>query len=288
MRGRPLRRECLVALIVLFAIPLALFMTRSIELEGGVSLWKALFLAVSYSLLGVGAFTLLLRQSEERACGKDGEALDEGLDLRRTSRVEVALIEDPVESEDERFRREIEEALPNEISEVREWVEVERALKRGEEVASGYDAQVLLERCLEKAEALSGLDHLSSTPERFRELSLETYAIDLRRLFDTLRQETGALVVLYSCTERRLLFANDAVRSLFAWSPDRFIKDFFSLIRGGKGQWEDAMENLIEGQSTALRLVLQCKGGEEKLIRSTWGVISAGAFQSLRVGILFV
>jgi PAS domain-containing protein len=156
-----------------------------------------------------------------------------------------------------------------------------------QEVRTQYDAYVLLQKCLHVAQNLTGALHLGGNSSRFRDLSLDSYAIDLRRLFDSFRNETASVIILYSQTERRLLFANDLVRSYLGWSPERFVKDFGQIVQGGKPEWEAATATLTANREAHLRLVMRSKNGQDMLIHSCIGIVPSGAFQGLIIGILY-
>lgn len=171
-------------------------------------------------------------------------------------------------------------------SEVEEWVD-QLPASSDLEVRTQYDANVLLKRSLQTAQSLTAAHHMPGRPGRFRDLSLESLTIDLRRLFDRLRLETSGVVCLYSRSEHRLLFANEPVRTLFGWSPERFVKEFPSLMAGGFREWEEAVHNLNPGHERRLRLVIKSKSGADVLIHALIGLVPQGAFEGHVIAVFY-
>lgn len=170
--------------------------------------------------------------------------------------------------------------------EVDQWVE-SLPLSSDEGVRTQYDAFVLLHRCLKIAQSLAGASHFSGGAGHFSELSLSNTTIDLRRLFDRLRSETGAVVVAYSRAENRLLFANAVTRSLFGWSSERFARDFSSLLQGGRREWEEAVQTLQADEEATLRLVLRDKAGCDLLVQCCMAMVAKGAFRGCILAVLY-
>lgn len=170
--------------------------------------------------------------------------------------------------------------------EVDEWVD-QLPASSDPEVRTQYDASLLLKRSLQTAQSLTAAHYMPGRSGRFRDLSLESLTIDLRRLFDRLRHESGGVVCVYSRAEHRLLFANERVRALFGWSPERFVKEFQTLIAGGVREWEEAVHNLRAGHERQLRLVVRSKTGSEVLVHSLLGLVPQGAFEGHVIAIFY-
>lgn len=170
--------------------------------------------------------------------------------------------------------------------EVDQWVET-LPLSSDQGVRSQYDALILLRRCLQVAQGLTGAGHFSGGAGRFRELSLTNATIDLRRLFDRLRSETGGVVIAFSRAENRLLFANPATRTLFGWSSERFTKDFSLLIQGGRSEWETAVQTLQPQEEVAVRLVIRDKAGRDLLVQCCMAMVDRGPFRGSILAVLY-
>lgn len=161
------------------------------------------------------------------------------------------------------------------------------AVSSNKEVHTPYDAAVQLHKCIEKAQKLRGVNHLGGATSRFSTISLEHYAIDLRRLFDSFRNETSCTVLIYSLTEKKLLFVNNQIKNSLGWSPEKFVKDFHNLIHKGKREWKQSLENLKHSPESQSRLLFQTKSGKERLVHCHLGVVPKGAFANHVIGVLF-
>ncbi len=161
-------------------------------------------------------------------------------------------------------------------------------LSPSQEVSS-YDLSLQLQRYLQLAQNFTGADHFgtgSGKSARYLDLSFESYAIDLRRLFDRLRDETTGIIFVYSQTEGRFLFINNLVKNYLGWSADKFMKDFPQLIEAGYPDWSQALARLPASRESQLRLVLRSKSGEEILFQCFMGIVSQGPFLNHVIGIL--
>lgn len=161
------------------------------------------------------------------------------------------------------------------------------AVASNKEIHTPYDAAVQLQKCIEVAQNLKGINHLGGKSSRFSKISLDHYTIDLRRLFDSFRNENSCNIIVYSQAKNRLLFANNHVKNILGWSPEKFVKDFNSLIQKGKAEWEEALEQLQYAKESQTRLLIQARSGEDILIHCHLGEISQGVFKNHIIGILF-
>lgn len=160
---------------------------------------------------------------------------------------------------------------------------------RKERAATPFDLSHALGRYLETAEKFTGVDHLGylgGKSPRFLDVSVDTYAIDLRRFFDTLREENSHVLFVYSQMEQKLLFVNNHVRTVLGWNPDKFIKDFPQLVEDGFNQLQEAMGRINSVKESQLRLAIRCKTGQDQLFHCFLGAISHGPFLNHVIGIL--
>lgn len=142
-----------------------------------------------------------------------------------------------------------------------------------------FDLSTQLERYIGIAQKFTGADHLGyvgGKGPRFSDSS--SYAIDLRRLFDSFRDETTGLLLIYSPLEQKLLFVNNFVKHLLGWPPEKFLKDFSQLVEMGYKEWGDAIERLSSVREAQTKLVIRGKNGDKILFTCTMGVIYQGPF----------
>ncbi len=155
-------------------------------------------------------------------------------------------------------------------------------------VYTHYDAAVQLQKSLDVAKKLTGASHLSDgESSRFRDLSMDSYAIDLRRLFDSLRSDTQATILLYSQKEGKLLFVNNQVQGLAGWTPEKFVKDFPQLIQSSFAEWKHAIGQLSEQSEVQVRLLTKGRDGGDLPLHCYLGVIPEGAFSGHVIGVLY-
>jgi uncharacterized protein YhaN len=154
-------------------------------------------------------------------------------------------------------------------------------------VLSQYDATVHLHKCIDVAKKLTGASHLAGNQSRFLDLSVDSYAIDLRRLIDSLRNENAATILLYSIKENKLLFVNNQIKTLVGWSPEKFMKDFPNLIQEGVSEWKHAVKSLPEKGEANIRMILKTKNNENAVVHCVLGEIPDGVFKDHVVAIFY-
>jgi PAS domain-containing protein len=153
-------------------------------------------------------------------------------------------------------------------------------------IHSQVDAAYLLKRCIHTAQKMSGAHYQGNEPSRYRDLSSH-YMIDLRRLFDSLRNETEAIVLVYSQKENKVLFVNSQAKHLLGWSAEKFMQDFFSIIQEGMNEWNQALSQLSVQPDAPIRLLTKTKNGEECLLQCHLGLVPTGLFKGYVIGILY-
>lgn len=149
------------------------------------------------------------------------------------------------------------------------------------------DAKRQLRRCLDIAQKITGSYHIGGYQSRFRDMALDNYALDLRRLCDSLRSEKGAAVMVYSPKESKLLFINNHVKTLFGYSPEKFMQDFESIVQEGMGEWKKIISQLALISETKTSLIIKNKNNEDVVIQCLLGMIPTGIFKNHVLGVLF-
>jgi PAS domain-containing protein len=148
---------------------------------------------------------------------------------------------------------------------------------------STEEAHQQLKRCIDIAQKLTGARHLAGDSSRFRDLSADGYALDLRRLCDSFRSEHSCMIVLYSQRENKILFVNNQVRGMLGLSPDKFLQNFPQfLAQESVQEWKGAINKASIGHKaeTTLRL-------KDHTVRCLLGAIPTGIFKTHIVGILY-
>ena len=149
------------------------------------------------------------------------------------------------------------------------------------------EAQSQLKRCVDIAQKLTGARHLAGDSSRFRDLSSDGYALDLRRLCDSLRSEQSSMILLYSQREQRLLFTNNQVRGMLGWSPEKFVQNFNSLIIRGQRDLQNTLKKTGSKGQGEVSVVMRSRAGEERCLHCLLEVIPTGLFKGHILGVLY-
>lgn len=174
-----------------------------------------------------------------------------------------------------------EQAYPIVNSQMEETITIENSIR------TPVEAINLLKKCINIAQKLTGANYYSNESSRYREFSSSYYAIDQRRLFDSLRDEAGALILVYSQKENKLLFVNNQSKTLLGWSPEKFLIDFSMIIQGDLNDWKKNLSLLAPTSDSQTRLLAKTKQGQEILLNGHLGVIPTGLFRNHVIGVFY-
>lgn len=154
-------------------------------------------------------------------------------------------------------------------------------------IRTPVEASALLRKCINMAQKLAGANYHGNESSRYRDFSSSFFAIDQRRLFDNLRGEQGALIVVYSQKENKLLFVNNEAKALLGWSPEKFVADFSSIVHEGFNDWRRALSMLANASDSQARILAKAKQGQEMILNCHLGVIPTGLFRNYVIGVLY-
>jgi len=154
-------------------------------------------------------------------------------------------------------------------------------------IHTATEAVNLLKKCINIAQKLTGANYYGNEVSRYRDFSSSHYAIDQRRLFDSLRSETSGMIVVYSQKENRLLFVNNQVKVLLGWNPDKFIADFSSILQEGLTDWKKALSTVAQATDSQVHLLAKTRNGQEMLLNCHLGIIPTGLFRHYIIGVLY-
>lgn len=151
-------------------------------------------------------------------------------------------------------------------------------------ITTEEEAERLLKRCIQIAENMTPGYKASN----LRSLSTDPYAFDLRRLSDSLRLETGALVFLYSPKEQRVQFTNKEAKPLLGWSSDRFTQEFHEILGSSLSHFEKGIGELATHPRVPLTLPFTAKNKSVVTLQGRLGTIPTGIFRSLILGVFYL
>lgn len=154
-------------------------------------------------------------------------------------------------------------------------------------IQTAQEASRLLQRCIDTAQKLTGTNYFGSETSRYRDFSTSYFAIDQRRLWDSLRSETGALLVVYSQKEQKLCFANQGTKALLGWAPERFISDFSLIIQGGINEWKKGLAATSTMSDVQIRLLAKTRQGQEVWLNGHLGAIPSGLFRGHVIALFY-
>ena len=146
-----------------------------------------------------------------------------------------------------------------------------------QQVRTQYDAYILLQRCIQKAQQLPG---------GFSDVGVDN-AMEMRQLYDAFRDETAAIVMAYSRSEGRPLFANSVVQAFCGFEPEVFVRNFEGILRGGRERWQSAIQGLGNGEEASVRLIVSASSGQSVTLDCCMGVIPSGPFKGLVVAVFY-
>ncbi len=150
-------------------------------------------------------------------------------------------------------------------------------------MSNGIAAQ--LKRCLDIAQKITGGSHYANRLSRIRDLPIDNNALDLRRLCDSLRSEASSPLWVYSQKESKLLFANQEIKNVLGWHPEKFIQNFSEIISGNPVEWQNALAQLAYKNNCQAQLNMKTKSGQSVNMECHLGVISTGLFRGHIIGI---
>lgn len=151
-----------------------------------------------------------------------------------------------------------------------------------------YDLSLQLQRYIEKAENLTGAEHLGyigGNSPRFLDMSFNGYALDRRRLFDTFKEETNNILFIYSSIEKKMLFVSPHVKVVLGWSTEKFMKEFPYLVVKGFQEWKVALAKTSSVKETQSALLIQSKSNAPHPFNCHMALISKGPFTNHVMGI---
>lgn len=154
-------------------------------------------------------------------------------------------------------------------------------LPSGTSSNTSYDFSLQLHKHIEKAENLTGMDHLGylgGKSPRFLDLSLDCYAVDRRRLFDSFKDESAGALFIYEPNEKKFLFINPSIKSMTGFTPEKFMKEYHRLVVKGYPEWVELISKLQVLKMSSVKISIYHKTGEPKPIDCYLGMLFKGPF----------
>ena len=148
------------------------------------------------------------------------------------------------------------------------------------------NAAAQLKRCIDIAQKITGGSHYRIGSPRFRELAGDNYTLDLRRLFDGLRQfENSGLILFYSQKENKILFVSNQVRNFLGWGSDKFLQNFYQIIDPSIESWKSGLSQLAFKNQAKIELSMKNRSGQDVSMHGMLGIVPTGIFRNHILGI---
>jgi len=154
------------------------------------------------------------------------------------------------------------------------------------QIRSDEEASQQLKRCLDIAQKITVSNRFNSHINTFLDSPSDSFALDLRRLCDSLRSEKNSTVLLYSPKENKLLFVNNQIRALTGWSPEKFVQNFDSLLYED-AVWKQGISSLAMRNEAQIKLSLRSKTGQDVNVNAHLGMIPTGIFKHHTIAIVY-
>jgi len=142
---------------------------------------------------------------------------------------------------------------------------------------------------LDKTKELSKTGHSAREQlelPTFLDLSLDTLAIEKRRLIDVLKAESDLPSFIINCQDAKLIFVSPGIKAVTGIAPDRFQKDFFNIVGHSKEHIRNALALLKPSEKTKIPIQLKTGPHEEHSIVLSLGVCPLLPFSRSAIGIL--
>lgn len=176
----------------------------------------------------------------------------------------------------------------NELGEIAPLIEREEDIPPSlSSIQTPEEASQQLRRCLDIAQKITGGQYMHNRPSRLKDLPVESTALEMRRLFDNLRSENQATILLYSPRENKLLFVNNPIKSLLGWPPEKFVHQFQELLSDGGESWKQSISQLAFKNEAQASLWIIARSGQRVSLNCHLGLIPTGCFRHFVLGVLY-
>lgn len=138
------------------------------------------------------------------------------------------------------------------------------------------ESSLLLKRCITLAQQHTGAWSFNPGMNRSKDLSIDSYALDQRRFFQTLSREKGGLIFIYSPKEEKILYVHPSIKTVLNLSPETFVQEFPKLI-------DIRFAEVVKKLPTTLQAQIALKM-KTQLFNCHLGIIPTGLFKNHVVG----
>lgn len=173
-----------------------------------------------------------------------------------------------------------EESLPHPT-------EIKHSQPQDFQIQTTEEASQQLRKCIDIAQKITGSHRFGGQLHSLIDSPIDSFTLDLRRLCDTLRSEHSSCILLYSPRENQLIFANNQIKALTGWSPEKFTQAFFDIVQNSN-EWKQSLASLSMRSEAQLNLNLKTKWGHEIAVHGHVGMIPTGIFRQHAIAVLYI
>lgn len=148
-------------------------------------------------------------------------------------------------------------------------------------------AKLQLKRCIDIATKMTGANYFGPNSARSNEFPVDSYNLDLRRLFDSLRDEHNYMLIVYSLKENRVLFVNNQVKNILGWTSEKFVQNSSEIIQEEHETWRTGIRQLSIQPDLQMEVAMKSKMGEAVSLQCYLGAIHTGLFRNHAIGLLY-
>ncbi|CDZ79788.1 hypothetical protein BN1013_00286 [Candidatus Rubidus massiliensis] len=160
-------------------------------------------------------------------------------------------------------------------------------LPLNQQVKSWEDASIQLKRCMELAQKQSSSNQFYANNYLYKESSLDSFALDLRTLFDNLRNENNASILFFAPKENKVLFANPPLRKVLGLNHEKISQHFFDCLDPSLEKWNKAIAQLTLKNEVKTTFEFKTKHNDKIYLNALVGVIPSGIFRNQVIIIFF-
>jgi PAS domain S-box-containing protein len=161
-----------------------------------------------------------------------------------------------------------------------------RSLSAVAPINSDADARQELKCCIEVAQKITAASHTAAGSLRNRDLPVDNYALDFRRLCDGLHDECSHAMLVYSQKDEKLIFVNQQVQELLGWTKEKFTQNFHGDILVTPDEWRQLLAQLTYKNECYGQLQMKAKNGQQIPVDCHVGIIPTGIFRSNIIAVL--
>lgn len=163
---------------------------------------------------------------------------------------------------------------------------IESPQPQGFQIQTSEEASQQLKKCIDIAQKITGSHRFGGQLHSLIDSPIDSFTLDLRRLCETLRSESTSCILLYSPRENQLIFANNQIKTLTGWSPEKFTQAFFEIVQNSR-DWQQSLSSLAMRNEAQIHLTLKTKWGNEVAVQGQVGMIPTGIFRQHAIAVLF-